>query len=198
MRFPARGNPFSILPFDRGMTIVDVGCGAGMDGCIAALLVGSRGRVLGLDFTPEMVEQANEASESMRLLNATFMEGYAEEIPLPANSADLVISNSVLHLCPDKQAVFAEVYRILKPGGRIQIAAIIADRPGPRSPDDDVSVWTDPISGAVSVDSYNQILKKAGFINIAIGKEIDLFSGGRAEGKAKKHHARSSHMFACK
>ena len=196
--FSGAGNPFSILPFDRGMTIVDVGCGAGMDGCIAALLVGSRGRMLGFDMTPEMVDRASEASERMRLLNATFMEGYAEEIPLPANSTDLVISNGLMHLCPDKEAVFKEVYRILKPGGRIQMAEIMADRIYPRMSGDDIFSWTDGVFGAISIESYNAILKKVGFVNIAIGKETDLFSGGKGESKAKKRNARGSHIFACK
>lgn len=196
--FSGVGNPFSILPFDRGMTIVDIGCGAGMDSCIAALLAGSRGRVLGLDMTPEMVSTANETGESMRLLNAAFIEGYAEEIPLPANSVDLVMSNGVIHLCPDKVKVYKEIYRILKPGGRIQMADIIADREDPVLSANDMQLWADSITGGISIKAYNDVLKQAGFVNIAIGKEMDLFAGARIESKARRRNARSSHVFACK
>ncbi len=196
--FTGVGNPFSILPFDRGMNIVDIGCGAGMDACIAAKLVGSRGNVMGLDMTEEMIQVAHQASEDLRLPNVGFLQGYAEDIPLPANNVDIVISNGVLSLCPDKLRVFKEIYRILRPGGRVQLADILTDEIGYPFDRARYSLWTDSMAGSISLENCNELLKEAGFVNIAIGKEIDIFAGSRMENRAARCRARGNHIFACK
>ena len=116
------GNPFTLGTIYPGEAILDIGCGAGVDTVIAALMVGESGPVTGIDLVPEMLERAKENTRLVGALNVEFMEGSAEELPFPDNSFDVVISNGVFNLVVDKVKALGEVYRVLKPGGRFMLA----------------------------------------------------------------------------
>jgi arsenite methyltransferase len=140
--FAGVGNPFAPGPLAPGETVVDLGSGSGFDAMLAAQQVGQSGRVMGVDMTPAMLEKARDNARHMGLRHATFHEGYIEELPIDSESVDVVISNGVINLSPDKERVFAEIFRVLKPGGRIQIADIIVGREVPLSAQNDISLWT--------------------------------------------------------
>lgn len=140
--FAGTGNPFSLGRIHKGDHVVDVGSGAGLDSLIAGRLVGPEGRVIGVDMTEEMLAKAQSAAEEAGLDQVEFREGYAESLPITDNWADVVISNGVINLCPDKAAVFRELYRVLKRGGKIQIGDILVQS---RVPDDakrKIELWT--------------------------------------------------------
>jgi arsenite methyltransferase len=140
--FAGTGNPFIFGDLRPGETVVDIGCGAGVDTLIAAMQVGVDGRVFAVDMTPEMRTKAEQAAQELKLSNVTVLEGYAENLPVEDGIADAVISNGVVNLCPDKTAVFAEMYRVLKPGGRIQVGDILVHREVPQSAKDDIELWS--------------------------------------------------------
>ena len=140
--FAGTGNPFSLGTIKPGENIVDIGCGAGFDSLIAAHMVGNSGHVIGIDMTLEMLRKAQEALEVARLSNVEFREGVAEILPVDDRWADVVISNGVVNLCPDKLAVFREMYRVLKPGGRLQIADILVEKPVPEEAKKNIDLWT--------------------------------------------------------
>ncbi len=140
--FAGTGNPFSLGTIRPGERVVDVGCGAGFDSLIAAHMVGNSGRVISIDMTPEMLQKAQGASEVAGLNNVDFREGVAETLPVDDKWADVVISNGVVNLCPDKLAVFREMYRVLKPGGRLQIADILVEKPVPEEAKENIDLWT--------------------------------------------------------
>lgn len=136
------GNPFSLGQVASGEKVVDVGSGAGFDSFIAAHLVGERGQVIGVDMTDEMLAKARASASQAGVGNVEFRQGLAESLPVDSEWADLVISNGVVNLCPDKQAVFEEMHRVLKPGGRIQIGDIIVQEAVPNSAKEDIDLWT--------------------------------------------------------
>ncbi len=140
--FAGTGNPFSLGPINEGERVLDVGCGAGFDALIAALKVGPRGHVIGVDMTPEMLEKARRNAASLGLSNAEFREGLAEDLPVEGESVDVVISNGVINLCPDKEGVYRELYRVLKPGGRLMVADIIVQRAVSEEAKADIDLWT--------------------------------------------------------
>ncbi len=140
--FAGTGNPFSLGTIKPGERVVDIGSGAGFDSFIAAHLVGNGGHVIGIDMTPEMLKKAQEAAEESGVTNVEFRKGIAETLPVDDNWADVVISNGVVNLCPDKLAVFQEMFRVLKPGGRLQIADILVDKPVPEEAKEEIDLWT--------------------------------------------------------
>ncbi len=140
--FAGTGNPFNLGPINEGEQVLDVGCGAGFDTLIAAMKVGSGGHVIGVDMTPEMLEKARRNALSLGVSNAEFREGLAEDLPVEDGSVDVVISNGVINLCPDKKAVYRELYRVLKPGGRLMIADIIVQRAVPEEAKANIDLWT--------------------------------------------------------
>ena len=140
--FAGTGNPFSVGDIHAGETVVDVGSGAGFDSLIASRLVGSAGRVVGVDMTPEMLSKARAGAEAMGATHVEFREGLAESLPIPDRFADVVISNGVLNLTLDKTETLREWFRILKPGGRLQVGDIRVEREVPNSALDDISLWT--------------------------------------------------------
>jgi arsenite methyltransferase len=140
--FAGTGNPFSLGVLHQGERVVDVGCGAGIDSLIAARMVGPEGRVIGVDMTPAMLAQARVAGEEAGLANVEFREGYGEALPIPEGWADVVISNGVLNLLPDKAAALGEMARVLKPGGRLQIGDILVQRVVPADAKQDINLWT--------------------------------------------------------
>lgn len=140
--FAGVANPFSWGLPGRGERVVDLGSGAGMDSHIAAMAVGPRGAVVGVDMTREMVERARRLSGDLALPNVEFRLGYIEDLPIDDAWADRVISNGVINLCPDKARVFAEIYRVLKPGGQMTVADICVERPIPEDALKDIDLWT--------------------------------------------------------
>lgn len=129
--FAGTGNPFGMGELRPGERAVDVGCGAGIDSLIAGKMVGPEGRVIGVDMTQVMLEKARVAADEAGLENVEFHQSYAEELPVPDGWADVVISNGVLNLMPDKPSVLGEMFRALKPGGRLQIGDILVQKPVP-------------------------------------------------------------------
>jgi arsenite methyltransferase len=135
------GNPFSIRPLVAGEHVVDVGCGAGIDSFIAAQMVGEQGAVVGIDMTPAMLDKARASAAAMGARNVDFREGYAEALPVRDGWADVVISNGVLNLFPDKILGLREMARVLKPGGRLQIGDILVAKPVPESAKRNIDLW---------------------------------------------------------
>ncbi len=140
--FAGMGNPFLFGDLQHGEIVVDLGCGAGFDTLIAAQQVGESGRVIAVDMTAEMREKAAAGVRQMGLANVEIREGYAESLPVDDDAADVVISNGVINLCPDKQAVFREMFRVLKPGGRLQVGDILVHREVPQEAKDDIDLWS--------------------------------------------------------
>jgi arsenite methyltransferase len=140
--FAGVGNPFSLRPLAPGEHVVDVGSGAGFDSFIAAGKVGPGGQVTGVDMTPEMLAKARQTAAALGLGHVEFREGLAEALPVEDGWADVVISNGVINLCADKRALFAEIRRVLRPGGRLQFADIANGRPVPIEAMRDIDLWT--------------------------------------------------------
>jgi arsenite methyltransferase len=140
--FAGVGNPFSLRRLAPGEKVVDVGSGAGFDSFIAAGQVGPGGQVVGVDMTPEMLAKSRQTARALSLGQVQFREGFAEALPVEDGWADVVISNGVINLCADKQAVFAEILRVLRPGGRLQFADIANGRPVPAEALRDIDLWT--------------------------------------------------------
>jgi ubiquinone/menaquinone biosynthesis C-methylase UbiE len=132
---------FSLGAIQQGARVVDVGSGAGIDTLIAGHLTGPEGLVIGIDMTPEMLKKAAEAAEAAGMTHVEFRDGYAEALPVPDDWADVVISNGVVNLCPDKLTAFGEMYRVLKPGGRIQIGDILVQKEVPADAKRDIDLW---------------------------------------------------------
>jgi SAM-dependent methyltransferase len=141
-RFAGTGNPFSMGSLAPGELVVDLGCGAGIDSFIAARQVGSTGAVVGVDMTREMLDTAEAARDEAGIEQLEFRHGFLEQLPVDDGWADVVISNGVVNLCPDKEAAFREIHRVLKPGGRIQIADILVSRPVSDSAKQRIDLWT--------------------------------------------------------
>jgi SAM-dependent methyltransferase len=141
--FAGVANPFSLRPLEQGECVVDAGSGAGFDSFIAAHQLGPLGRVVGVDMLPEMLEKSRKTAELMGLKNLEFREGLLEEIPVEDGWADVVISNGVINLCADKKRVFSEIWRVLRPGGRLQFGDIANGQPIPESALRDIDLWTD-------------------------------------------------------
>lgn len=139
--FAGTGNPFALGRLNAGEFVVDVGCGAGIDSLIASRMVGPSGRVRGVDMTPPMLQRATASAREMNASNVEFSLGFAEQLPVPDEWADVVISNGVMNLFPDKLAGLREMARALKPGGRLQIGDILVSKSVPMSAKRDIDLW---------------------------------------------------------
>jgi len=140
--FAGVGNPFSVGSIQPGETVLDVGSGAGFDCFIAGQEVGPTGKVIGVDMTEAMLDKSRDIAQQMGLDQVEFRHGFAEELPVPDASVDVAISNGVINLCPDKYKAFDEIFRTLKPGGRLYLADIVVHKPVPDAAKANVDLWT--------------------------------------------------------
>jgi len=140
--FAGVANPFSLGRLEAGERVADLGCGAGTDSLVASQMVGPSGHVTGIDMTSEMLHRARAAAAELGTTNVDFVEGEIERLPLADQSIDVVISNGVIDLVPDKDAVFAEIFRVLRPGGRMQIADVTIQKPVSEEGRRDIDLWT--------------------------------------------------------
>ncbi|MHC1729562.1 MAG: arsenite methyltransferase [Syntrophobacteraceae bacterium] len=168
------GNPVALASLSPGETVIDLGSGAGFDCFIAAAQVGRSGKVIGIDMTPEMVEKARQNALKGEFENVEFRLGEIERIPVPEGHADVVISNCVINLSPDKKQVFREAYRILKPGGRLMVSDIVLLRELPEAVRSSVEAYVGCIAGAERKDDYLAWLEAAGFQEIKVIAEDTL------------------------
>jgi SAM-dependent methyltransferase len=162
------GNPTAIANLRPGMTVVDLGSGGGIDCFLSAKKVGSRGRVYGIDATPEMIHRARRTAEENGYDNVEFRLGEIEHMPLDDHVADVVISNCVINLSPDKEQVFKEAFRVLKPGGKLAVSDIVLLKDLPVEVAKDLRAWSECVSGAVSEKEYIGAMRKAGFGDIKV------------------------------
>lgn len=168
-----------------GSVVLDVGSGSGTDSLIAGNRVGARGKVHGLDMTVAMLEKFQNIISQTGISNVEPIEGDAEEIPLPDNSIDVVTSNGVLNLVPDKAKALAEIFRVLKPGGRVQLADIVVRNPITDDCRDDPDLWAECVVGASLQNQYIDLFAAAGFEDVTILREFDYFSGSSSENTRK-------------
>ena len=168
------GNPTAIASLLPGQTVLDLGSGAGFDAFLAARAVGPSGRVIGVDMTPEMLQKARQNRDQGNWQNVEFRLGEIENLPLADRSVDVVISNCVINLSPDKARVLAEAFRVLRPGGRIAVSDIVALRPIPAAMKADLALYTGCVAGAATIDALRAMLSGAGFTEIRIEPKAEL------------------------
>ena len=164
------GLPTEYAGIKKGDTVVDLGSGAGNDVFVARAIVGEEGKVIGLDFTQEMIDKAKENKEKVGFINVEFKLGGIEEIPLEQDIADVVVSNCVLNLVPDKEKAFAEMYRIIKPGGHFCVSDIVLKGELPAELKKSAEMYAGCVAGAVQQADYLSMIEKAGFENVEIKK----------------------------
>jgi arsenite methyltransferase len=162
------GDPITLASLQAGQTVLDLGSGAGLDCFFAAKRVGESGHVIGVDMTPEMIERATASAKRLNLTNVEFRPGFLEELPVDAASVDVIISNCVINLSPDKARVFSEAFRVLKPGGKLAVSDIVTDGPLPEEIKKSLSAWAGCIAGAVQAEEYIGMMKSVGFTDISI------------------------------
>jgi SAM-dependent methyltransferase len=196
--FAGVGNPFIAGPVRSDEIILDIGCGAGFD-ILFAWLSGSReNTIYGLDITEAMVQKARKNTISMGADNIRILKGSAESIPLPDASVDVVISNGVINLCPDKIRVYSEIFRIVKPGGRFQIADVILKHAVPDESRDLVHLWTNCVAGGIPVNEYTDIIHTAGFKNVRVMDSFDVFKDARIAKSAARFGAKGYNVIGYK
>ena len=174
--FAGVGYPFRAGAIGPGHVVLDVGSGSGTDALIAARLVGPQGKVWALDMTPAMVRRLCDLVARLGLRNVDVIEGSAEAVPLPDASVDVITSNGVLNLVPDKRRAIMEMFRVLKPGGRVQIADIVIRRPVTRDCKTDPKLWAECVVGATVDEEYVAIFREVGFEQVSVLRDYDYFS----------------------
>jgi SAM-dependent methyltransferase len=190
--FAGVGYPFAADVIRTGDVVLDIGSGSGTDTLIASTLTGPRGKVYGLDMTPAMLDKLRRNVAAMRVENVAPTAGNAEEIPLPDASVDVVTSNGVLNLVPDKPRVFAELARVLKPGGRVQISDISLAKPVSDKSRSDPKLWAECVVGAVVEDNYVELLRAAG-LTIEVISRLDYFAGSVSQDTRRVAHGLGAH-----
>lgn len=190
--FAGVGHYFDLAALRAGETVVDLGSGSGMDSFIAARAVGPAGRVAGVDMTDEQLAKARRLADAPDFANVSFLKAYIESTGLPAGSVDVVISNGVINLAPDKGAVFREAARLLRPGGRLALADIVTELPLPEGITCDATLWAACIGGAMQVDAYVAAIEGAG-LRVVQRRDNPAyrFLSGNATNAAKKFGVKS-------
>ena len=166
------GDPITIAELSPGEVVVDLGSGGGLDAFLAAQRVGETGQVVGIDMTPAMIERATAAAQSRGIENVRFELGQIEAMPLPDNFADVIISNCVINLTPDKQAVFDDAFRVLKSGGRFAVADIVSEGDLTDEERANLDAWSECLTGAIDVQKYLAMLESAGFMNVKVTHQV--------------------------
>jgi ubiquinone/menaquinone biosynthesis C-methylase UbiE len=162
------GNPVALASLKEGDVVLDLGSGAGFDAFLSAQRVGKTGRVIGVDMTPEMVAKAKKNAKKGKYINVEFRLGEIEKLPVENNSIDVIISNCVINLSPDKKIVFEEAYRVLKPNGRLMVSDLVLEKDLPKNIKESVEAYVGCIAGAIKKDEYLKFIKQAGFQDIKI------------------------------
>lgn len=173
------GNPTAFASLNPGEVVVDLGCGGGLDVFLAAQKVGPTGKAIGIDMTPEMLELARRNAAKAETENVEFHLATIDSLPLSDGSVDCVISNCVINLAPDKRAVFREIARVLKPGGRLAVSDIALKKPLPSEIAADLTAYVGCIAGAISIETYRQGLTEAGFAEVAVvdsGSDLNAYA----------------------
>lgn len=165
------GLPTQFAKIKKGHTVIDLGSGAGNDCFIARAETGEDGKVIGIDFTPAMINKAKANAQKLGFANVEFRQGDIENIPVSANIADVIVSNCVLNLVPNKDKVFKEIFRVLKPGGHFSISDVVLVGTLPEALRKDAEMYAGCVAGAIQKDAYLELINKNGFSNIAIQKE---------------------------
>jgi arsenite methyltransferase len=168
------GNPIALASLKEGETVLDLGAGAGFDCFLAAKRVGESGRVIGVDMTPEMVEKATNIVGQENYKNVEFRLGEIENLPVDNNSIDVIISNCVINLSPEKPKVFQEAFRVLKPGGRLMVSDIVLLKELPASITKSAAAYVSCVAGAALKDDYLGAIKKAGFKDVRVVEETSF------------------------
>ena len=183
--FAGVGYPFKAGVIKSGATVLDIGSGSGTDALIASQLVSATGKVYALDMTEAMRNKLRANAAKMGANNVEVLEGNTESVPLPNDRVDVVTSNGVINLVPDKPLSIGEIYRVLKPGGRIQISDIVLAKPVSEASRNNPKLWAECVVGAVVEDDYLALFRAAGFANIEVITHFDYFSGSCNRDKRK-------------
>ncbi|MCH9053525.1 MAG: methyltransferase domain-containing protein [Proteobacteria bacterium] len=183
--FAGVGYPHAGGAICKGSVVLDVGSGSGTDSLIVSRRVGPKGKVYGLDMTAAMLDKLRTNIERMGATNVEPLEGNAEEIPLLDDTVDVVTSNGVLNLVPDKAKAFAEIFRVLRPGGRVQLADIVVGNPISDECRSNPELWAECVVGASLEDQYIEMFAEAGFEDIEVLRRFDYFSGSSSENTRK-------------
>jgi ubiquinone/menaquinone biosynthesis C-methylase UbiE len=187
--FAGVGFPFRADVIREGDAVLDIGAGAGTDTLAAARIVGAKGKVYALDMTPAMLAKLRRNVALARAGNVEVVEGNAEAIPLPDASVDVVTSNGVLNLVPEKPKAFSEIFRVLRPGGKAQIADIVVGRPVGESARRDPKLWAECVVGASLEEDYLELFRSAGFADAAVLRGYDYFSGSASDDTRRVAHS---------
>lgn len=171
------GNPTAISALEPGQVVLDLGSGGGIDCFLAAKMVGPAGKVYGVDMTPEMISLARKNQAKVGATNVEFRLGEIEHLPIADGTVDVIISNCVINLSPDKDQVFAEAFRVLKPGGRLQVSDIVWTEPVPEAIKEDMEQWAGCIAGALQEEEYLEHIRRAGFEQVS--SVASPYSGGK-------------------
>jgi SAM-dependent methyltransferase len=167
------GDPVSIAALNEGETVIDLGSGGGIDCFLAARQVGPAGRVIGVDMTPAMLEKAEANRAQLGVPNVEFRQGQIEALPVDEATVDVILSNCVINLSPDKPAVFAEMLRVLKPGGRVSVSDIVTEGEFSDELRADLAQWAECVTGAIDVEVYTGMLTAAGFERVTVVSKVE-------------------------
>jgi arsenite methyltransferase len=179
------GDPVTPAALQPGETVLDLGSGGGLDCFLAARQVGENGKVIGVDMTPEMLARASASAERLGVHNVEFREGYLENLPVEDDSVDVVISNCVVNLSPDKPQVIREMLRVLKPGGRVSISDIVTNRPFSEQQRANKDTWCECVTGALTRQEYIREMEAVGFVDVQILPDMKSIEKAVASGEAQ-------------
>jgi ubiquinone/menaquinone biosynthesis C-methylase UbiE len=168
------GNPIAMAGLKPGEVVLDIGSGGGLDSFLAAGKVGPAGRVIGVDMTPAMLERARASAERNQIANVEFRQGYAEELPVADGEVNVIISNCVINLTEDKGHVFREAFRVLKPGGRLEVSDMVTSGPVPIELRESAAGWSECVTGALPEQEYLDLIAQAGFRNITTRRSTSM------------------------
>jgi arsenite methyltransferase len=172
------GNPIVMSALKPGEIVLDIGSGGGLDAFLAAGKVGPTGKVIGVDMTPAMLERARTSAKRSGITNVEFRQGYAEDLPVDDSSVDVILSNCVINLTEDKGRVFREAFRVLKPGGRLEVSDMVTSGPMPMDLRESAAGWAECVTGALPEQEYLDLVSQAGFQNVTTRRSASMGESG--------------------